>query len=159
MITNNEISSTDVYLTNDYNSSLRDVYIADYVIWDNFSCITSNYDNSKIQDIISARNKDCLGNLFIVRGELPDIAQLDSVIKNHLETIKSEKTIKDVTEEQKKVLYNRLYWERLCKILEKFSRDLVACMKSDNNMLNLIYSYNEKHKIVLSSYIKEGNRK
>ena len=159
MITNNEISSTDVYLTNDYSSSLRDVYIADYVIWDNFSCISSNYDNSKIQDIISARNKECLGNLFIVRGELPDIAQFDIVIKNHYELTKSKKTIKDVTEEEKKIAYNRYYMDILNKILEKFSRDLLTCMIVDKNMLNPIYSYTEKHKITLSSYIEEGNRK
>lgn len=47
----------------------KDIYWYDYVIWDRFNCINSNYDLSKLQEIIHHRYLNMCGNLYMGLGE------------------------------------------------------------------------------------------
>lgn len=50
------------------------IQFADYVFWDKFSMLQSNYDFMKIYDIISVRYRNCLGNWFFVDSVWDKIA-------------------------------------------------------------------------------------
>lgn len=46
----------------------RDIQEADFVFWDKFNFIETNFETNKIYEIISVRYRNCLGNLFFGKG-------------------------------------------------------------------------------------------
>lgn len=45
------------------------IYDADFVFWDKFNFVETNYEASKIYEILSVRYRDCLGNMFFCAGD------------------------------------------------------------------------------------------
>lgn len=44
------------------------IYEAEYVFWDKFDMPKSNFDMSKLYEILSIRYRNCLGNMFFIRS-------------------------------------------------------------------------------------------
>ena len=63
MDTNSDISPI---LVHSLDVLYREVENADFIIWDKFTMMQSNYEIMKIYDIISIRYRNCLGNLFFI---------------------------------------------------------------------------------------------
>lgn len=59
----NDVSPT---LVHSLDVLYKDIENADFIFWDKFTMMQSNYEIMKIYDIISVRYRNCLGNLFFI---------------------------------------------------------------------------------------------
>lgn len=56
-------------LTHSKDLVYKYVYDADFIFWDKFNFVETNYEASKIYEILSMRYRDCLGNMFFCAGD------------------------------------------------------------------------------------------
>lgn len=71
--------NVDINLTHSLNTLQIDIEQADFVFWDKFSMIQSNYEISKLYDILSIRYRNCLGNMFFSNKPINDLSDMLSL--------------------------------------------------------------------------------
>lgn len=89
----------DVNLTHSLDTLQIYIEQADFVFWDKFSMVQSNYEISKLYDILSIRYRNCLGNMFfsnkpinsltdIMSLEMANVMNIDVILGLEQETFK-----------------------------------------------------------------------
>jgi hypothetical protein len=70
------INSKDGHLSPSTIHSLdvlyKEIYEADYVFWDKFSMVSGGFATNKLYEILSIRQRRCLGNMYFVTGGIID---------------------------------------------------------------------------------------
>lgn len=72
-------SSNDIspVLVHSLDVLYREIENADFIFWDKFTMLQSNYEIMKIYDIISVRYRNCLGNLFFITPDYEYVLSKD----------------------------------------------------------------------------------
>lgn len=60
--------STSLNLVHSLDVLYKEVETADYIFWDKFGMLNSNYALTKIYNILDIRYRKCLGNMFFITG-------------------------------------------------------------------------------------------
>lgn len=57
----------------------KEILTADFVFWDKFTMVDTNYATAKIYDILSIRYRQCLGNMFFATGGIDAIQNMYNI--------------------------------------------------------------------------------
>lgn len=71
--------NTEVNLTHSVETLQIYIENADFVFWDKFTMVQTNYELSKLYDILSVRYRSCLGNMFFTNRPLNTMSDTLSV--------------------------------------------------------------------------------
>lgn len=85
---------TSPMLVHSLNVLNKEIEQADFVFWDKFTMIQSNYELMKIYDILSIRYRNCLGNVFFITPDYNNILSVELYnvmnLKSILDLLKEE---------------------------------------------------------------------
>lgn len=75
LIERNE-NSEELTFTHSLQTINKNIETASFVIWDKFTMVNSNYDRQKIYNIISARYRRGLGNIYFIKGSKEELGRV-----------------------------------------------------------------------------------